>query len=144
MKAVPRNAEEELSPVVTWGGGAIVLFLVAVLFYGVWRSQFAKGPGYLFDTPTQAVEAGYCLSVAQTIVPTGAPIGSYFDEAAQFWVQRLRVLKAEMGPAIAAGRAKLAADKAAAGPKSNVWLQYAMDQCSYRAVNYGMHFRSFD
>ncbi len=139
-----RNPDEELSPLTLWGGGAVLLAMVGLLFWGVWKTQFAAPPGYLFGTRTQAIEAGYCLSVAQLIVPAGAPIGSYFDEAAQFWVGRLRGLKADMGPAIAAGRAKLSTDKAASGPKANVYLQYAMDQCSNRALTYGAHFRSFD
>lgn len=139
-----RNAAEELSPLTVWGGGLAALLAVGVLFWGVWKTQFAAPPGYLFNTPTQAIEAGYCLSVAQMIVPSGAPIGSYFDEAAQFWVKRLRDLKVDMGPAIEAGRTKMSADKRAAGPKANVYLQYAMDQCSNRALTYGAHFRSFD
>jgi hypothetical protein len=138
------NPDEELSPVIVWGGGFLLIVAVTGLFWGVWKTQFAAPAGHLFDTPTLAVEAGYCLSVAQMIVPTGAPSGSYFDEAAQFWVQRLRDIKADMGPAIAKGRARMAADKRAAGPKADVWLQYAMDQCSGRAVTYGAHFRSFD
>lgn len=138
------NPDEELSPLALWGGGAFVVVLVAGLFWGVIKTQFAAPPGYLFGTPTQAIEAGYCLSVAQNIVPGGAPIGSYFDEAAQFWIKRLRDLGGPMAPAIAAGRAKLATDKTNAGPKANVWYQFAMDQCSNRALTYGAHFRSFD
>lgn len=144
-KSKPRiNPEEELSPLLVWGGGFALLVLVAGLFWGVWKTQFAAPSGYLFNTPTLAVEAGYCLSVAQSIVPSGAPPGSYFEEAAQFWVKRLRDIDAQMGPAIAQGRAKLAVDKQASGGKASVWLQYAMDLCSGRAVTYGAHFRSFD
>ncbi|WP_444454808.1 hypothetical protein ACTTAI_05530 [Rhodobacter capsulatus] len=144
-KSKPRvNPDEELSPMLIWGGGFAILVLVTGLFWGVWKTQFAAPPGHLFDTPSLGVEAGYCLSVAQSIVPSGAPPGSYFEEAAQFWVKRLRDIKAEMGPSIAAGRSKLAVDKQSSGQKSSVWLQYAMDLCSRRAVNYGAHFRSFD
>lgn len=143
-KLAPRNANEELSPLTLWGGGAALVVLVAGLFWAVIRTQFAAPPGYMFGTRSLAIEAGYCLSVAQGIVAGGAPIGSYFDEAAQFWVKRLRTLGDDMAPAIAAGRAKLATDQMAAGPKSNVWYQYAMDQCSNRALSYGAHFRSFD
>lgn len=139
-----RNADEELSPLVVWGGGSALVVLVAGLFWGVTKSQFAAPPGYLFGTRSLAIEAGYCLSVAQGIVIGGAPIGSYFDEAAQFWIKRLRDLGEGMAPAIAAGQAKLSSDQMMAGPKSNVWYQYAMDQCSNRALAYGAHFRSFD
>ncbi|PYF08608.1 hypothetical protein C8J30_11224 [Rhodobacter viridis] len=138
------NSDEALSPVLVWGGGFALVVLVAVLFWGVWKTQFAAPPGHLFDTPSLDVEAGYCLSVAQSIVPSGAPPGSYFEEAAQFWVKRMRDIKSDMGPAIAQGRAKLAVDKQASGQKASVWLQYAMDLCSRRALNYGAHFRSFD
>lgn len=139
-----RNADEELSPLTVWGGGTALVVLVAGLFWGVSKSQFAAPPGYLFGTRTLAIEAGYCLSVAQGIVIGGAPIGSYFDESAQFWIKRLRDLGGSMAPAIAAGQAKLSADQRAEGPKANVWYQYAMDQCSNRALAYGAHFRSFE
>ena len=143
--AKPRvNPDEELSPVLVWGGGFALVLLVSGLFWGVWKTQFAAPSGYLFNTPTLAIEAGYCLSVAQAIVPSGAPPGSYFEEAAQFWVKRLRDIEADMGPAIAKGRAKLSVDKQNSGQKSSVWLQYAMDLCSQKAVTYGARFRSFD
>lgn len=141
--ARPRR-EETLPPVVLFGGRAFLVVLVAGLFWAVWKTQFAAPAGHLFGTPSLGAEAGYCLSVAQEIVPAGAPIGSYFDEAAQFWVKRLRGLETDMASAITQGRAKLARDQVAAGPKSNVWFQYAMDQCSNRALIYGAHFRSFD
>lgn len=143
LRRAPRR-EAPLSPVVLFGGGAFLVLLVGGLFWAVWKTQFAAPPGYLFETPSLAIEAGYCLNVAQMIVPGGAPIGSYFDEAAQFWVKRLRGLNTDMAGAIAQGRTKLARDQMAAGPKANVWFQYAMDQCSNRAVTYGAHFRSFD
>ena len=137
--------EEDLPPLLVWGGGLLLLAVVCFLFYAIWRTQFTRSAGYLFDTSSASVEAGYCLNVAQMIVPGGAPIASYFDEAAQFWTARLRKIDPEgMARAIIAGQVKLMADKTAAGPKSNVWFQYAMDQCSNRAVNYGFHFRSFD
>ncbi|KQB15120.1 hypothetical protein H9N28_12720 [Rhodobacter capsulatus] len=144
-KSKPRvNPEEELSPLLVWGGGSALVLLVAGLFWGVWKSQFAAPSAHLFNTPTQEVEAGYCLTVAQSIVSSGAPPGSYFEEAAQFWVKRLRDIEADMGPAIAKGRAKLSVDKQGSGQKSSVWLQYAMDLCSQKAVTYGARFRSFD
>jgi hypothetical protein len=139
-----KDPDEEFSPLALWGGGVALLLVVGGLFWGVWKTQFTAPAKHLFDTPSLAVEAGYCLSVAQMIVPSGAPIASYFDESAQIWLKRLKDLKADMGPSIAKGRAKLSADKQAAGQKSNVWMQYAMDQCSHRAVTFGAHFRSFD
>ncbi|MDF2140101.1 hypothetical protein [Paenirhodobacter sp. CAU 1674] len=139
-----RNEEDRLSPRVVWGGGVALAALLAVLFWATWKSQFAAPPGYLFGTATQAVEAGYCLTVAQVIVPSGAPVGSYFDEAAQFWVARLKALTSDMGPAISAGRARFGRDKVAAGAKGDVWAQFAMGECSNRALIYGAHFRSFD
>ncbi|MBZ4023473.1 hypothetical protein CKO11_13510 [Rhodobacter sp. TJ_12] len=138
------NRDEVFSPLTVWGGGALLLVTVVGLFYAVWKSQFAAPASYLFDTPTPGAEAGYCLSVAQMIVPAGAPIGSYFDEAAQFWIKRLRDLDEDMNTAIVRGRAKLMADKQAAREKSNVWFQFAMDRCSTKALNYGAHFRSFE
>ena len=120
------------------------MLVVVGLFWGVWKTQFAAPSGHLFNTPSHAVEAGYCLTVAQSVVSSGAPPGSYFEEAAQFWVKRLRDIDADMGPAIAQGRSKLSVDKNASGQKALAWLQYAMDLCSQKAVTYGAHFRSFD
>jgi hypothetical protein len=139
-----REVDDEFSPWFVWGGGSVLALLLLVLFWQTWKSQFAAPPGYLFGTASQEIEAGYCLTVAQVIVPSGAPIGSYFDEAAQFWVKRLKDLTPDMGPAITAGRAKFGRDKVAAGAKSEFWVQFAMDACSNRALTYGAHFRSFD
>lgn len=43
----------------------LVLAGVGGLFFLTWKSQFAAPPGYMFGTPTVAVEAGYCLAVTQ-------------------------------------------------------------------------------
>jgi len=141
--ATRRIKDDELSPRVIWGGGLALAVVVPLLFWLVWKSQFAAAPGYLFGTPTLPVEAGYCLAVTHHISPMGVPRGSYFDQAADFWIQRMIGLKSDMAGAIAAGEARLSRDMNAA-PTRNGWLQYAMDQCSYRAVNYGARFRVFD
>lgn len=133
-----------MSPAAAYGLGVLGLLAVAAMFYGVYRSQFAAPPGYLFGTPTQPVEAGYCLIVAQDVIPSGAPIGSYVDEAAQFWIKRLRQLGADMGPAIAKARERLGRDLSASGGDSEIWLRNAMELCSNRAVMYGARFRAFD
>lgn len=123
-------------------GAGIVL--VGALFWMVWRSQFAAQPGYLFGTPTQPVEAGYCLAVAQSFYPGGPPTGGYVAEAADFWVGRLRFYGGDLAGAIAAGQARLSRDLTAARGKETEWIAGAMDGCSRRALNYGAKFKAFD
>lgn len=138
------SPDEELSPLLIWGGGGALLVIVAALFWLVWKSQFAAPPSYLFDTLDPGAEAGYCLSVTQKMVPAGAPHGSYYDEAADFWIRRLRGLDMDMGAAISRGRGKFERDRVAAGPQARDWTIAAMDRCSRRALNYGAHFRSLE
>lgn len=120
---------------------AAVLAIAGVggLFVLTWQSQFAAPPGYLFGTVSQSVEAGYCLGVAQEIGTAG-----YVDEAARFWIARLRLYDADMGKAIAAGRAALGRDQSLQEARGVQWLYYALDQCSNRAVTYGARFAAFD
>ena len=127
-----------------WLLGIGVACLLAVLFFLTWRSQFAAPPGYLFGTPTQAVEAGYCLVVAQDVARGANLPGSYFDEAAQFWVKRLQGYDAPMGAAIAQGRSYLGRDMLASRGPDITWLRAAMDKCSNRALHYGARFRTFE
>ncbi|MDF1619482.1 hypothetical protein [Pseudothioclava nitratireducens] len=127
-----------------WAAMIVGFVVVGGLFWLTWKSQFAAPPGYLFGTPTQAVESGYCLAVAQDVVPGGALSGSYFDEAAQFWVKRLRSYGGDIGGAVAQGRAHLGRDLSAFTGADLQWLRDAMDGCSTRAVNYGARFRVFD
>lgn len=137
--------DEDLPAPLLWAGGGLLVVVVAGLFWAVWKSQFAAPPGYLFDTPTEAIEAGYCLAVAQEYLPAGAPVGSLQDEAAQFWIGRLRRLDVSgMGPAIAAGRGKLGADLRASHGRERAWFDFALDRCTRRAMNYGAHFGSLE
>ncbi|PCD77157.1 hypothetical protein [Pseudothioclava arenosa] len=142
MQKVEVRAEGDFPAWLLWGGGAVLVALVAGLFFLTWKSQFAAPPGYLFGTPSLGAEAGYCLAVAQDVSPGGAPSGSYFDEAAQFWLGRLKGYDAPMGEEIAAGRAKLGADLGIFDGPDRVWLRDAMEVCSRRALNYGAKFRS--
>lgn len=119
------------------------LVLIGSLFWMVWTSQFAAPPGYLFGTPTQAVEAGYCLAVAQSVYPGGPPTGGYVAEAAQFWIARLQGFGG-MAPAIAAGQARLSRDLAASRGAEAEWMADALEACSRRALNYGARFRAFE
>ncbi|MFD2173665.1 hypothetical protein [Rhodobacter lacus] len=138
------NPEEEFSPLLIWGGGVALVAVLGVLFWLLWKSQFTAPVSYLFDTPDPGAEAGYCLTVAQAVVPTGAPEGSLYDEAAQFWIKRLRALDMDMGAAIARGRAKLARDSTAVGDRTPQWRLAAMERCARRALNYGARFRAFE
>jgi hypothetical protein len=134
------STDQPLSARAVWSLGGLSAAGIAALFFLTWQSQFAAPPGYLFDTPSQPVEAGYCLSVAQEL---GGGGGGYVDEAARFWVARLRGYDADMGRAIADGRAWLGRDQAVQTARGVQWLFYAMDQCSNRAVSYGARFQAF-
>lgn len=139
-----RPTEEDKTPL--WklaSGWAAGVGLVAVLFVILWKTQFAAPPGYLFGTPTESQEAGYCLAVAQDVVQGGAPVGSYIDEAARFWMQRLRDLGEPMGSSIVSARRLLAEDIMQNGAAPRDWLESAMEMCSNRAVMYGVRFRAF-
>ncbi|MEZ5685362.1 MAG: hypothetical protein R3D78_05425 [Paracoccaceae bacterium] len=139
-----QHNDDELPRWLVWGGVAVLAVALPALFFLTWKSQFAAPPGYLFGTPTQPIEAGYCLAVAQDVSPGGAPPGSYFEEAARFWVQRLRDYGAPMGDAVAKGRGRLGADLAAFKGPDQAWLREALEACSNRAVNYGARFRAFN
>lgn len=144
MQEVERYPDEHTPFWVVATGSAIGAILVAGLFWMVWKSQFAAPPAYLFNTPTQPVEAGYCLAVAQSIYPGGAPTGGFFAEAADFWVQRLRHYGGDLAGAIAAGQAALSRDLQAAPGPDTEWLNSAMEACARRALNYGAKFRAFE
>ncbi|MDV7269346.1 hypothetical protein RYZ20_00350 [Thioclava sp. A2] len=145
MQEVDHHYADETGPHWLWwlvGIGAASA--LSVLFFLTWKSQFAAPPGYLFGTPTQAAEAGYCLAVAQDVARGGSLPGSYFDEAAQFWVKRLQGYGVKMGAAISEGRGLLGRDLQATRGPEIAWLREAMDKCSNRAVNYGARFRAFN
>lgn len=125
-----------------WVGALAMMLVLAVLFWATWKGQFAAPPGYLFNTPSQPVEAGYCLAVAQAIAPQGLPIRGFVPEVADFWVKRLRSYGGNLGGAIAAGQAALGRDLATTGVIENAYLSNALEACSLRAINYGYHFRT--
>lgn len=145
MQEIDHHYAEEAGPHWLWwlvGIGGVCL--LSVLFFLTWKSQFAAPPGYLFGTPTQAAEAGYCLAVAQDVARGSSLPGSYFDEAAQYWVKRLQGYEVRMGTAISQGRSYLGRDLQQVSGAESAWLRDAMDRCSTRAVNYGAHFRAFN
>ncbi|MCE5974827.1 hypothetical protein LZA78_15165 [Sinirhodobacter sp. WL0062] len=141
MQDVKRYAEDRLPRSLVLGGGTLLVAVVAGLFWLVWKSQFAAPAGYLFDTPTQPVEAGYCLAVAQAVGGGGVPVGGPIAEAQDFWIARLRGYTSDMAPPIAAGQAAMARDL---GQGDRVWLLDAMEACVRRAITYGAHFRTLD
>lgn len=134
-----QSSERPMPVWARWTWALLAACAVVGLFVMTWKSQFAAPPGYLFATPSQPIEAGYCLSVAQEIGSDG-----YVDEAVRFWIARLGSYGADMGRAIAEGRAALGRDQALQEARGVKWLFYALDQCSNRAVTYGAHFESFN
>lgn len=144
MQEVDRYTDEHMPFWIIASVSAVGAVAVAGLFWMSWKSQFAAPPGYLFGTPSQPVEAGYCLAVAQSIYPGGAPTGGFFAEAADFWVARLRSYGGDLAKAIASGQAALSRDLTASQGLETAWLNGAMESCSNRALNYGAHFKSFD
>ncbi|KEO56100.1 hypothetical protein [Thioclava pacifica] len=113
------------------------------LFWLTWKSQFAAPLGYLFDTPSEGVEAGYCLAVARTIAPGGGG-GGYVGEAQDFWLNRLMGFGGDLAGNIAKGEAALGSHLLAKKGPERLWLIDAMDACSNKAINYGARFRAFD
>lgn len=137
-----RRAEAKTPP------GRIALYvglglcLCAGLFWLTWKSQFAAPPGYLFNTPTQPIEAGYCLAVARAL--SGGMGGGYIGEAQDFWLKRVLEFSGDVAGNIAKGEAGLGRHLIAHEGPDRTWLIEAMDACSNRAVNYGARFRAFD
>ncbi|KEP70967.1 hypothetical protein DL1_13835 [Thioclava dalianensis] len=123
--------------------GALGLSGLAVLFWMTWKSQFAAPAGYLFETPTQPVEAGYCLAVARQVVP-GASYGGYITEAKEFWLQRLLDFSGPLASNIMRGEIALNRHLQAFEGPDRAWLMNAMDSCSHRALTYGARFKSFE
>ncbi|MFC3058110.1 hypothetical protein [Paenirhodobacter populi] len=134
---------EGTRPGVIWAWAVAGVILVGGLFYLVWKSQFAAAQSYLFDTGSVAEESGYCLAVAQDVVAGGPPVGSYVDEAAKFWLNRLKATGAPMGPVIVQARKRLAGDLNRRAGSNEDQMAQAMEVCSRRAVMYGMRFRAF-
>ncbi len=136
--------DEALEPWKIWMWGGLGAAVVLGLFFLVWKSQFATTQGYLFDTPTESQESAYCLAVAQDVFPGGPPVGSYVDEAAKFWLLRLREQGAPMGQTLVQARTRLSGNLRASTSSPEAWLTNAMDICSRRAIMYGMKFRAFE
>lgn len=113
------------------------------LFWLTWKSQFAAPLGYLFDTQTEGVEAGYCLAVARTIAPGGGG-GGYVGEAQDFWLKRLMGFRGDLAGNIAKGEAALGRHLLVGKAPERLWLIDAMDACSNKAINFGARFRAFD
>ncbi|WP_417807906.1 hypothetical protein [Thioclava sp.] len=122
---------------------AIVSFLALVaLFWMTWKSQFAAPASYVFKTPTQEVEAAYCLAVVRQIAPGGS-FGGYLDEAQDFWLKRLMTYGGDMADNLTQGETLLGRHLATFPGPDRVWLMDAMDACSNRALVYGFRFRAF-
>ncbi|KFE35830.1 hypothetical protein [Thioclava atlantica] len=122
---------------------AVGAVMLVGLFWLTWRSQFAAPPGYLFDTPSQPVEAAYCLAVARGVAP-GATGGGYLGEAHDFWLQRVRDFGGDLAGTLTLGEKLLGDHLGTQRGAVRLWLIEAMDACSNRALNYGAHFAAFD
>ena len=117
--------------------------LLVGLFWLVWVDGKRQPGSYLFSTPDAAVEAGYCLAVAErgrelTRGQGAAQLEAFLSENIDFW--RTRV-----GEGAVAGRAALGADLAATGVQEQAHLHLALQDCAQRAVAlYGHRFLSMD
>lgn len=116
----------------------------ASMFFLVWNNQFAAPPGYLLGAKSKAEEAAICFLVAQDVSSGGAPFGSYPDEAARFWMERLRAMNVQIGAPLTTARQIIAVQRAADRAGATPWLVTAMDLCSRRAVVFGARFDAFN
>lgn len=142
MQETGQYSEDRLSGWVIWLGGFALCAGIAGAFWFVWKSQFAAPSGFLFGSPTQEIEAGYCLGVAQQVVPGGSPTGGFVSETTDFWIKRLRSYTRDMGPPIAAAQARIARDLQASLGGEREWLEEAMITCTKRAQTYGAKFQT--
>lgn len=117
--------------------------LVIGIFWLVWMEGKQRARPYLYSTPDPAVEAGYCLAVAErarelTRGRGEAALEMFLSENITFW--RTRVAGAS-----GAGRAALGADLAAPGVQEQAHLHLALQDCGQRAVTlYGHRFSTLD
>ncbi|MBN2741887.1 MAG: hypothetical protein JXR35_13395 [Rhodobacteraceae bacterium] len=120
--------------------GASVLI---ALFWMTWKSEIAAPAAHVFQTPSQEVEAAYCLAVVRQIAP-GGRFGGYLDEAQDFWLHRLMNYGGDLAENLTQGEAFLGRHLSTFPGPDRVWLMDAMDACSNRALVYGFRFRAFE
>lgn len=115
--------------------------LLIGIFWLVWVDGKRQPGAFLYSTPDPAVEAGYCLAVAErarelTRGQGEVTLETFLSENIDFW--RTRV-----AGAAGAGRAALGADLAAPGVQEQAHLHLALQDCGQRAVAlYGHRFAS--
>lgn len=120
----------------------IVALLIGIGWL-VWVDGKRQPGSYLFATPDPAVEAGYCLAVAErarelTFGQGEARLEAFLSENIDFWRSRV-------GDKAVAGRAALGADTAKPGVQEQSHLHSALQDCGQRAVGlYGHRFASMD
>ena len=117
--------------------------LLIGIFWLVWVDGKRQPGAYLFSTPDPAVEAGYCLAVAErgrelTRGQGEVRLEAFLSENIDFW-------RARVGASAGAGRAALGADLAVPGVEEQSHLHLALQDCGNRAVAlYGHRFSSMD
>ncbi|WP_143593774.1 hypothetical protein [Thioclava sp. F36-7] len=141
-RARARRRQQRTHPALTAFYAVVVISVAGGLFYLAWKSQFAAPPSYLFDTPTQPIEAAYCLAVVRAL--SGGGSGGYIGQAQDFWLKRLLTFSGDVAGNIAKGEDALGHHLIGRPVPDRQWLVDAMDRCSNRAVNYGAHFGAFD
>lgn len=120
--------------------GLIGLVLAGVLWL-VWLDGKNAPGGTLFHTPNAAVEAGYCLAVAErareiTRGQADRKLEGFITESIDFWRGRL-------GQGAVQGQAALGRDLAKPGVNEGAHLHLAIQACGRRAVAlYGHSFAS--
>lgn len=122
--------------------GVLGCGMLAVLFWLTWKSDIAAPPSHTFETPSQEVEAAYCLAVVRQIAP-GGRFGGYLGEAQDFWLKQLMTYGGDMAGNLTQGETLLGRHLATFPGPDRVWLMDAMDVCSNRALAYGFRFRAF-
>ncbi|OCX59998.1 hypothetical protein BFP70_18035 [Thioclava sp. SK-1] len=144
MAATLHRNEPVLPNWVVWGLGPGAIVTVIGLFYLVWNNQFAAPAAYLFNTPTQEVEAGYCLAAFQQVQTGVSGAGNFISEGQQFWIKRLGSFDSDFSKSAVSGRAALGRDLQKIQGREREWIREVVVQCGDKSLNYGAKYSSFD
>lgn len=126
-----------------WFWGGLAALALIGLFYLNWKTGHTAPSGYLYEMPSSASEAGYCMAVVERIreITHGrgkAKLEAFIDEQISFWRGRVK-------NGATMGRVALARDSTAPGVNEGAHLHLAIQDCGIRAVAfYGVRFQSME
>lgn len=149
------RAEQALSKTPFICAGAAVLGVMAWAAFSGAPSQERR---YLYDTPTPAAEAAYCLAVAQRVGEITHGLGErrlewFLREQTEYWVARVTRNGADrvsvqgssaMANVFSDGRARLMRDTQARDVNEQAHLHLALQRCGERSLAQGARVRSME